>query len=42
VPEVLGRPRRRFYRMTPAGMKAAHEALDELSAPLVNPSLKEA
>jgi DNA-binding PadR family transcriptional regulator len=42
APEVLGRPRRRFYRMTPAGMKVAHEALGELSAPLVNPSLNEA
>ena len=31
-PETLGRPRRRFYRMTPAGAKVAHEALDDLSS----------
>jgi DNA-binding PadR family transcriptional regulator len=42
APEVLGRPRRRFYRMTPAGMKVAHDALGQLSAPLVKPSLNEA
>ena len=30
-PEALGRPRRRFYRMTPAGARVAREALDDLS-----------
>src|SRR6185436_9033963 len=30
-PEELGRPRRRFYRMTQAGDQVAHEALDDLS-----------
>ena len=30
-PESLGRPRRRFYRMTQAGAQVAHEALGELS-----------
>ena len=42
APEVLRRPRRRFYRMTAAGMKFAHEALGALSGSLVNPSLNEA
>jgi len=30
-PEALGRPRRRFYRMTQAGVNAADEALADLS-----------
>src|SRR5262249_50030671 len=30
-PEVLGRPRRRFYRLTKAGVKVAHDALDDLA-----------
>ena len=30
-PEALGRPRRRFYRMTRAGVHAANEALADLS-----------
>lgn len=42
APEALGRPRRRFYRMTRAGAKVAHDALGELSAPLVNQVFKEA
>ena len=33
-PEDLGRPRRRFYKITPAGVKVAHDALRELSSPL--------
>ena len=35
-PEDLGRPRRRFYRITPAGARVAQEALGELSSPLGN------
>jgi len=34
--EDLGRPRRRFYQITPAGARIAREALAELSA-LGNP-----
>ena len=30
-PEALGRPRRRFYRMTRVGVHAANEALADLS-----------
>ena len=30
-PEDLGRPRRRFYQITPAGLRVAREALGELS-----------
>jgi DNA-binding PadR family transcriptional regulator len=39
-PEELGRPRRRFYQITPAGVRVAREALGELSSPLgdVRPS----
>jgi PadR family transcriptional regulator, regulatory protein PadR len=36
-PEILGRPRRRYYRITPAGVQVAHEALRDLSSPLANP-----
>ncbi len=36
-PEDLGRPRRRFYRITPSGVQLAQEALDELLAPLAIP-----
>ena len=35
--EDLGRPRRRFYRMTPAGVELARKALDELASPLAAP-----
>lgn len=31
-PEDLGRPRRRFYRITPAGIAVAEEALGELGS----------
>jgi hypothetical protein len=31
----LGRPRRRFYRLTSHGAQLAHEALMELSPPIV-------
>jgi PadR family transcriptional regulator PadR len=33
-PEALGRPRRRFYQITPSGVELAHGALRELSSPL--------
>lgn len=33
-PEDLGRPRRRFYQITPAGVRVAREALAELTTPL--------
>jgi len=33
-PAALGRPRRRFYRLTPAGIKTAQKALDDLSSPV--------
>ena len=33
-PEELGRPRRRFYQITPAGVRVAREALGELSSAL--------
>ena len=32
-PEDLGRPRRRLYRMTSAGVQLANDALSELTAP---------
>ena len=35
--EDLGRPRRRFYAMTSAGVQLAHDALRELSSPLGHP-----
>ena len=41
-PEALGRPRRRFYRMTTAGAELAHEALGDLSSPHVKPALRNA
>jgi len=41
-PADLGRPRRRFYRMTQAGAKVAHDALSELSARFANPAFKRA
>jgi PadR family transcriptional regulator, regulatory protein PadR len=41
-PEKLGRPRRRFYRMTTAGAKVAHDALDDLSTRHVRPALRQA
>ena len=33
TPALLGRPRRRFYRLTHAGVQLAQDALDELSPP---------
>jgi PadR family transcriptional regulator, regulatory protein PadR len=33
-PEELGRPRRRFYQITPSGVELAHETLRALSSPL--------
>jgi PadR family transcriptional regulator, regulatory protein PadR len=41
-PEILGRPRRRYYRITPAGVQLADEALRDLSSPLGNPAPSEA
>ena len=41
-PADLGRPRRRFSRMTQAGVKVAHEALSELSFPFADPAFKRA
>jgi PadR family transcriptional regulator PadR len=41
-PESLGRPRRRYYRITSSGAQLARNALAELSAPLVKLVPKEA
>jgi DNA-binding PadR family transcriptional regulator len=41
-PEDLGRPRRRYYRITPSGVQLARNALAELSAPLARLSPREA
>ena len=40
TPESLGRPRRRFYRMTQAGAQVAHDALGELSPPITDAAFK--
>src|SRR5436190_4393610 len=40
-PEKLGRPRRRFYRMTKAGARIAHDALGDLVSANVRPSLRD-
>ena len=42
TPEALGRPRRRFYRMTGAGAQIARESLGELSPSLPDASLRRA
>ena len=42
LPELLGRPRRRFYRLTQAGAQMAHEALGELAPPITDASFKKA
>ena len=42
TPESLGRPRRRFYRMTRAGAQVAHEALAELSPSITDAAFKRA
>ena len=39
-PELLGRPRRRFYRLTQSGAQVAHEALGELSPPITDAAFK--
>jgi DNA-binding PadR family transcriptional regulator len=41
-PQELGRPRRRFYQITPAGVRLAHDALRDLSSPLGHLTLGEA
>jgi PadR family transcriptional regulator PadR len=41
-PEKLGRPRRRFYRMTEAGAQVAREALDDLSTRHIRPATRQA
>jgi PadR family transcriptional regulator, regulatory protein PadR len=33
-PQILGRPRRRFYQLTASGAKVAQDALSDLSLPL--------
>jgi PadR family transcriptional regulator PadR len=40
-PEDLGRPRRRFYKITPTGVQFAQNALRELSAPFGGPAPSE-
>ena len=42
TPESLGRPRRRFYRMTQAGAQVAHQALGELSPSIGDAAFKRA
>ena len=39
-PEALGRPRRRFYRMTREGAQVAQEALGDLSSVHINAAFK--
>ena len=41
-PEELGRPRRRFYRMTQAGAQVAHDALGDLTSIHINPQPRQA
>jgi len=40
-PEKLGRPRRRFYRMTAAGVRVAAEALGDLHPTRIETELRE-
>ena len=40
-PEELGRPRRRFYRMTSVGLQVAQEALGDLSVVRIQTELRE-
>ena len=42
TPTSLGRPRRRFYRLTHAGVQVAHDALGELASPLHGAAFKRA
>ena len=42
TPEELGRPRRRFYHLTPSGAQMARDALRELSSPIGAPTPIEA
>ena len=42
TPESLGRPRRRFYRLTQAGAQVAHDALGELSPPISDAAFRRA
>jgi PadR family transcriptional regulator PadR len=41
-PESLGRPRRRFYRMTQTGVRVAHDALTDLSSINIKTALRQA
>ena len=40
-PQALGRPRRRFYKLTASGVEVAREALSDLSFPSVAPTPNE-
>jgi PadR family transcriptional regulator PadR len=42
TPATLGRPRRRFYRLTHAGVQVAQDALGQLSPPLRDAGFKRA
>jgi DNA-binding PadR family transcriptional regulator len=42
APESLGRPRRRFYRITHTGVQVAREALGELSPSIAAAAFKRA
>ena len=42
TPASVGRPRRRFYRLTQAGVQFAHDALGELSPPITAAVFKSA
>jgi PadR family transcriptional regulator PadR len=37
-PDALGRPRRRLYSITGAGLAAARQALEELGVPVLRPA----
>lgn len=40
-PATLGRPRKRFYRITPLGQEAYAQQLKELGGPMIAPSYSE-
>src|SRR4051812_21875800 len=42
TPTSLGRPLRRFYRLTRAGAQVAHDALGELSPPISDAAFRRA